>query len=90
MKWNGDRCDYVPWLQHQLFPDDFEGQDRVLRVVYDDALPLTFEAEEGMAAIRERLGFMFRVNEARARRQEMWDRARKLGLLTERFKFRGN
>jgi hypothetical protein len=50
--WAGDRCDYVPFLQEKLFPYDWEGQSRVLRLIYAEALPLTYQPETDLARIR--------------------------------------
>jgi hypothetical protein len=50
--WRGDRCDYVPWLQEALYPDDWEKQSRVLWLIYSEGLPLTYEPQTDLAVIR--------------------------------------
>jgi len=53
--WQGNRADYVPWLQRALFPDDWEGQALVSVVIYSDCLPLTYQPEADIANIRASL-----------------------------------
>lgn len=55
MKWQGDRCDYLPWLQERLFPDDWEGQKLVLWAVYENGLDLSWDPDEELPANRHHL-----------------------------------
>jgi hypothetical protein len=50
--WRGDRCDYVPWLQDRLFPEDRGQQARVSWLIYGEGWPLTYEPDTDLAAIR--------------------------------------
>jgi hypothetical protein len=53
--WTGDRCDYPAWLQERLFPFDWKGQSRVLRLLYSECLPLSFDPPTDLALIRTHL-----------------------------------
>lgn len=55
MKWQGDRCDYMPWLQERLYPSDWESQGLALWATYGEGLDLTGDPERDMAAIRRHL-----------------------------------
>ena len=50
--WCGDRCDYLPWLQEELYPGDWEKQSRVLWLIYSEGLPLMYEPQTDLAVIR--------------------------------------
>lgn len=60
--WTGDRWDYVFWLQERLCPSDRAGQSLVLRLVYAEALPLTYEEETDLALLRTHLAQAIRKN----------------------------
>jgi hypothetical protein len=62
MNWQGDRCEYLLWLQERLFPADWEGQALVCWAVYGEGLDLTGDPERDRAAIRTHLADTDRLN----------------------------
>lgn len=55
MTWRGDRCDYLPWLEERLYPNDWAGQALVTWAVYAEGLDLSYDPERDQADIRAHL-----------------------------------
>ena len=79
MKWTGDHCDYLPWLQERLFPGDWDSQALVCWAVYGEGLDLTGEPAQDMAAIRRHLADQDRLK-ARHLKGQITSGHRKVGV----------